>query len=118
MRPLHHLRNWLDQRFDWDDLLAPLRNKTVPFHRLSYWYFLGGLTLFLFAVQVLTGMLLLLYYRPGANEAFESVQYIIAQVRFGWLIRSIHVWSANLMVFTALAHMFSVLFLKAHRKPQ
>ena len=54
-------------------------------------------------VAVLTGILLLLYYRPSANEAFESVQYIMTQVQFGWLIRSIHSWSANLMIFTAFA---------------
>src|SRR5215831_15245755 len=113
-----NLRDWLDDRFVWDDLIAPLRHKTVPLHRLSYWYFLGGITLFLFVIQVLTGILLLLYYRPGANEAFESVQYIMTQVQFGWLIRSIHSWSANLMIFTAFAHMFSVLFLKAYRKPR
>jgi quinol-cytochrome oxidoreductase complex cytochrome b subunit len=110
--------HWLDERFDWDDLTAPLRHKVVPTHRLSYWYFLGGITLFLFGIQVATGILLLLYYRPGANEAFESVQYIMTQVQFGWLIRSIHSWSANLMIFTAFAHMFSVLFLKAYRKPR
>ena len=113
-----NLRNWLEERIEWDDLIAPLREKTVPLHRLSYWYFLGGITLFLFVIQVLTGILLLLYYRPGANEAFESVQYIMTQVPFGWLVRSIHSWSANLMIFTAFAHMFSVLFLKAYRKPR
>lgn len=118
MSPLRNARNWLDERFGWDELVAPLRKKTVPLHRLSHWYFLGGITLFLFVVQVLTGMLLLLYYRPGASEAFESVQYIMTQVQFGWLIRSIHSWSANLMIFTAFAHMFSVLFLKAYRKPR
>ena len=114
----HKIKAWLDDRFGWDELIAPLRHKTVPLHRLSYWYFLGGITLFLFIIQVLTGILLLLYYRPGANEAFESVQYIMTQVQFGWLIRSIHSWSANLMIFTAFAHMFSVLFLKAYRKPR
>ena len=118
MSPLRNVRNWLDQRLEWDDLIAPLRKKTVPLHKLSYWYFLGGITLFLFVIQVLTGILLLLYYRPGANEAFESVQYIMTRVQFGWLIRSIHSWSANLMIFTAFAHMFSVLFLKAYRKPR
>ncbi len=112
------IRHWLDERLNWDDLIAPLRHKTVPTHRLSYWYFLGGITLFLFGIQVATGILLLLYYRPGANEAFESVQYIMTRVKFGWLIRSIHSWSANLMIFTAFAHMFSVLFLKAYRKPR
>lgn len=112
------LTRWLDERLDLDGILAPFRHKTVPTHRLSYWYFFGGITLFLFVIQVLTGILLLLYYRPGANEAFESVQYIVTRVQFGWLIRSIHSWSANLMIFTAFAHMFSVLFLKAYRKPR
>lgn len=112
------VQNWLDERFVWAELIAPLKKKTVPQHRLTYWYFLGGITLFLFLVQICTGILLLLYYRPTANEAFESVQYITTQVRFGWLVRSVHSWSANLMVFTAFAHMFSVLFLRAYRKPR
>ena len=56
------------------------------------------MALFLFLVQVATGILLLLYYRPSAAEAFESVQYIMAEVPFGWLIRSIHSWGANLFV--------------------
>lgn len=118
MAVLHNAINWLHDRLEWDDLIAPLKKKTVPLHRLSYWYFLGGITLFLFGIQVVTGILLLLYYRPGANQAFESVQYIMTQVQFGWLIRSIHSWSANLMIFTAVAHMFSVLFLKAYRNPR
>jgi cytochrome b6 len=74
---LSRVRKWLDARFDWAALTAPLRKKTVPVHKLSHWYFLGGITLFLFGIQVCTGILLLLYYRPSSNEAFESVQYII-----------------------------------------
>src|ERR671924_441129 len=118
MSPVARVQNWLDERFGWAELIAPLKHKTVPHHKLSYWYFLGGITLFLFIIQVTTGILLLLYYRPSATEAFESVQYISTQVRFGWLVRSIHSWSANLMIFTAFAHMFSVLFLRAYRKPR
>jgi cytochrome b6 len=118
MTALARARDWLDERFGLAEMLAPLRKKSVPRHRYSYWYYLGGITLFLFFIQVATGMLLLLYYKPSANEAFESVQYIMTQVKFGWLVRSIHSWAANLMVFTAFAHMFSVLFLKAYRKPR
>src|SRR5512146_1651303 len=118
MTVLRNVLDWLHDRLEWEDLVAPLQKKTVPHHRLSYWYFLGGITLFLFGIQVVTGILLLLYYRPSANEAFESVQYIMTRVQFGWLIRSIHSWSANLMIFFAFAHMFSVLFLKAYRKPR
>jgi quinol-cytochrome oxidoreductase complex cytochrome b subunit len=116
--PAATIREWVDERFGWAELMKPLKKKTVPIHRLSYWYFLGGITLFLFGIQVVTGILLLLYYRPSANEAFESVQYIMTQVQFGWLLRSIHSWSANLMIFTAFAHMFSVLFLRSYRKPR
>jgi quinol-cytochrome oxidoreductase complex cytochrome b subunit len=112
------IRDWLDERFGWDELVAFLKHKTVPLHRYSYFYYLGGITLFLFSLQVVTGILLLLYYRPTPSEAFESVQYIMTQARFGWLIRSIHSWGANLMIFTAFAHMFSVAFLKAYRKPR
>ncbi len=118
MRALARVRDWLDERFGWSDLTGPLRKKTVPIHRYSYWYFLGGITLFLFVIQVCTGILLLLYYRPSANEAFESVQYIMTRVQFGWLVRSIHSWAANLMIFTAFAHMFSVFFLRAYHKPR
>jgi len=109
---------WLDERFGAGSVEEFLRHKTVPVHRHQIWYYFGGMTLFLFVIQVLTGILLLLYYRPTPNDAFESVQYIMTQVRFGWLIRSIHSWSANLMIFTAGVHMFSVYFLKAYRKPR
>lgn len=115
---LARLHNWLDERFGWAELTAPLRKKTVPRHRHSYWYFLGGITLFLFLIQVVTGILLLLYYRASAGEAFESVQYIMTQVEFGWLVRSVHSWAANLMILTAFAHMFSVWFLRSYRKPR
>jgi cytochrome b6 len=116
--PVTSVRGWVDERFHLDDFKALAQKKKVPVHRYSYWYFLGGMTLFLFGVQVLTGALLLLYYRPGADEAFESVQLIMTQVQFGWLIRSVHSWSANLLIFMAFAHMFSVLFLKSYRKPR
>ena len=64
-----------------------VRHKTVPVHRHSYAYYLGGMTLFLFGMQVATGALLLLYYRPSASEAYESVQFIMTRVPFGWLVR-------------------------------
>jgi quinol-cytochrome oxidoreductase complex cytochrome b subunit len=112
------VRDWLEERVGWRDMADYMKAKTVPAHRYSYWYYFGGVTLFLFGVQVVTGVLLLLYYRPSSNEAFESVQYIVTQVEFGWLIRSVHSWAANLMVLTAFAHMFSVVFLGAYRRPR
>ena len=55
-----------------DDLIAPFRHKTVPVHRLTYWYFFGGITLFLFGVQVITGILLLLYYNSRRQRGLRE----------------------------------------------
>jgi quinol-cytochrome oxidoreductase complex cytochrome b subunit len=109
---------WLEERVGWSFLVDLGKHKRVPLHRHTLWYYLGGMTLFLFSIQVCTGILLLLYYRASAGEAFESVQFIVAKVPFGWLIRSIHSWSANLLIFVLFVHMFSVFFLKAYRKPR
>lgn len=109
---------WLDERIGLKDLAKLAKKKEVPVHRHTLWYYLGGMTLFLFLTQVTTGILLLLYYRPSAEEAYESIQFLMTEVEFGWLIRSIHSWAANLMVFTLLVHFFSVLLLKAYREPR
>ncbi|HSP62340.1 MAG TPA: cytochrome bc complex cytochrome b subunit [Pyrinomonadaceae bacterium] len=112
------IKAWLDERLSISTLAGMAQKKEVPVHRHSIWYYFGGMTLFLFTVQVVTGILLLLYYRPSAENAFESVQFIITEVKFGWLIRSIHSWSANLMIATLFIHMFSVFFLRAYYPPR
>src|SRR4026209_2697686 len=109
---------WLEERLGLASIRAFIAHKTVPVHSGTLWYYFGGTPLFLFVIQVLTGTLLLLYYRPSPSEAYESVQFIMTRVQFGWLVRSIHSWSANLMILTAFIHMFSVVFLQAYRKPR
>ena len=109
---------WLEDRVGLGGLGAVARKKTVPIHRHTLWYYLGGMTLFLFIVQLSTGVLLLFYYRPSADEAYESVQFLMAEVQFGWLVRSMHAWAANLMIFTLFVHFFSVLLLRAYRPPR
>jgi cytochrome b6 len=109
---------WIDERVDLSGLREFLAHKRVPIHTQEVWYYLGGMTLFLFVVQVVTGILLLLYYRPSSSEAYESVQFIVSQVEFGWLVRNMHSWSANLLVGLAFAHFISVFLLKSYRKPR
>jgi cytochrome b6 len=116
--PHGKLWTWLDERIGLAELEKLAKKKQVPVHRYGVWYYLGGMTLFLFVVQVISGILLLFYYRPSAEEAYESVQFLMAEVEFGWLIRSIHAWSANLMIFALFVHLFSVLLLKAYRPPR
>ena len=116
---LRALRAWFDDRVGILGQMEHLgKKKQVPLHRHTIWYYLGGMTLFLFIVQVVTGVLLLFYYRPNAEGAYESIQFLMTDVHFGWLVRSIHHWAANLMIFTLFIHMFSVLLLRAYRAPR
>ena len=75
--------NWLDERLGLADVIALARHKRIPVHAQSFWYYWGGISLFLFLIQIFTGILLLVYYRPGA-EAFESVRQITYVMHFGW----------------------------------
>jgi cytochrome b6 len=109
---------YLDQRFQLSALAEFGRKKKVPEHKYSFWYYFGGLCLFLFSLQVITGIFLLLYYTPSVDAAHESIQFIMSQVKFGWLIRSVHSWTANILIGAIFIHMFSTFFLKAYRPPR
>ncbi|NOZ04061.1 MAG: cytochrome bc complex cytochrome b subunit [FCB group bacterium] len=108
----------LNERLYLDKIVEFSKKKKVPVFYGTIWYYLGGVSLFLFITQVVSGILLLLYYQPGVATAFESVRFIVSKVEFGWLIREIHSWSANLFIFFVFIHMFTVFFAKAYRKPR
>jgi cytochrome b6 len=110
---------WLDRRYQITPLIEFLRHKEVPKGPHSMvWYYLGGTTTFFFMIQVVTGVLLLMYYQPGEATAYESIRYLTTKVPFGWLMRSVHCWSAHLMIISLVAHMFSTMMLKAYRPPR
>jgi cytochrome b6 len=112
------IEGYIEPRFQVSAIRDFARKKKVPEHRHSFWYFFGGICLFLFLLQVVTGILLLLYYTPSVDAAHESVQFIMSQVKFGWLVRSVHSWTANILVGFLFIHMFSAFFLKAYRPPR
>ena len=112
------LLQWLDDRFAISPLIDFMKHKEVPVHKHSIWYYMGGVTLFLFIIQVFSGILLLFYYQPGVDSSYESVRFLMTKVSFGWLFRSVHSWSANLMVFFIFLHMFSTFFTRAYKKPR
>jgi cytochrome b6 len=112
------IQTWLRERLPIDYIMQHLRSKDVPMHRHSIWYYFGGLTLFFFMVQVVTGILLMLYYRPTPDHAYESVLFIMNEVQWGWVIRSVHSWAANLMIGTLFIHMISVFLMQAYRPPR
>ena len=109
---------WLRERVDLEPAIAWSAKKTVPIHRFSWIYLLGGAALFLLGLQVASGCLLMLYYQPAEATAYESVQKIMAEVPFGWLVRGVHAWGAHLFIATACLHFLTVLFTRAYRKPR
>lgn len=117
-KTLQSVWSFLDERFQVQSILKFAKKKTVPEHEQSFWYFFGGICLFLTALQIVTGLFLLLYYVPTVDGAHESVQFIMSQVKFGWLFRSVHSWSANILVGMLFVHMFSTFFMKAYRPPR
>jgi cytochrome b6 len=118
VRPARDAWRFLDDRLRLQPVVAFLREKAVPRHRFSWAYFFGGLSLFFFLVQVGSGILLLLYYQPTAQAAFDSVEFVMTRVTFGWLVRSVHAWSANLMIAAVYVHMFSVFLMRSYAPPR
>ncbi|MBI4720216.1 MAG: cytochrome b N-terminal domain-containing protein, partial [Chitinivibrionia bacterium] len=98
--------------------LRKTANEEMPAHMGTWWWCLGGTPLLLFMIQVATGLLLLMYYVPGTNEAYESVGHITNTAPFGWFIRSLHKWSANFMIFALFLHLLRVFFTGAYRSPR
>ena len=113
------VQTWIDERLNLEESLSPLREKTVPVHRHSSWYFLGGLTLFLFGVQFCSRAFCFCCTTTRAPvRPMKACRPSPTACSSGWLICSLHSWSANLMVFCAFAHMFSVALARAYRKPR
>lgn len=109
---------WFRERIDLGPFFSLLAKKTVPVHRHSWVYLLGGLSLFLVGLQVASGALLMLYYQPTEAAAHESVEKIMTEVPLGSVVRSVHVWGANFLIAVVGLHFLVKLFTRAYRKPR
>ena len=110
---------WLAERIPISgDQLRELTNEPVPNHMKRWWFCLGGTPAYLFVVQVVTGILLAIYYQPSPQTAYESVRYITQDVNFGWYFRSLHKWAATLMIAAVILHQMRVYFTGAYRRPR
>lgn len=118
MTLLKQAYQWIDRRIGIGELMErELTGYLLP-RNINAWYSIGSLLLFIFALQVVTGVLLLVYYVPDAEKAFASVQHITNQVPFGWLIRTCHAVGSHMMVLVLLLHMLSVLFMGSYKRPR
>jgi quinol-cytochrome oxidoreductase complex cytochrome b subunit len=107
---------WLDERLGLTTIYKTTLDRMVP--KVNWWFTLGSATLFLFVMQVVTGIMLSVYYVPSPDKAYDSIEYIMTGVTFGWLIRGIHHWGATLMVITVFIHMLRVFFYAAYKYPR
>jgi cytochrome b6 len=113
------LSEWFRLRLPLDRLsYEHLKQKDVPRHPMSWAYFLGGLTLCALAVQVATGLLLMLYYQPSTAFAHESVRFIETAVPGGSLVRNMHAWSASALIVFLFLHASTVGVTRAYRNPR
>ena len=112
------LISWIDERFP---LSSFIKNHLTEYYapkNFNFWYFFGALALFVFVMQILTGIFLTMHYKPDAAQAFASVEYIMTSVNFGWLIRSVHRWSASMTVMMMVLHVFRVYLTGGFKKPR
>ncbi len=112
------LKRWFGERYDLTDVKEFAKKKTVPVHKHEIWYYTGGMTLFLFAIQFLTGMILSFYYVPYFEQAHKSIIEIVTKLNMGWFFRSLHHWGAQLAILVLFVHLFGTLLLKSYRKPR
>jgi quinol-cytochrome oxidoreductase complex cytochrome b subunit len=118
MRIGHKLFGWFDQRYQLTPLIEKnVTKKKVP-RTLGFAACFGGLSLLTFMVQVFTGMLLLMYYKPDPAQAWDSVTFVKSNVSMGWLVQRIHTVGANLMIVLVLMHMLRVAYYKIFRAPR
>jgi len=108
--------NWLEERMGWRSVWETVFLRKVP--KVNWFYTLGSATLFVALNQMITGILLTIYYVPTPTQAYDSVQYITTQVPAGWLIRGLHHWGASAMVLLTVLHMLRVIFYGAYKYPR
>ena len=112
------IHNWLEVRIGVDDLVrTQVREYRVP-KNINLFYTLGFVAAVGYVIQVLSGILLLIYYIPHTDHAFRSVQDIMVKVPFGWLFRQMHVMGSNLMIAAVGLHMLTVFAMGNYKRPR
>lgn len=108
--------NWLDERLSWRQVWSAIFLRKIP--KVNWLYTLGSASLFVAITQIVTGILLTIYYVPTPDHAYDSVQYITTQLPAGWFIRGLHHWGASAMVVLVVLHLLRVIYYGAYKFPR
>jgi len=110
--------NWIDERLPVTQFYNDHLAKYYAPKNFNFWYYMGSLALLVLVMQIVTGIFLTMHYKPSAEMAFASVEYIMRDVDWGWLIRYMHSTGASLFFIVVYLHMFRALLYGSHRKPR
>jgi ubiquinol-cytochrome c reductase cytochrome b subunit len=112
------LLNWVDNRFPASKLFKEHMSEYYAPKNFNFWYIFGSLSLLVLVLQIVTGIFLTMHYKPDAALAFGSVEYIMRDVPWGWLIRYMHSTGASAFFVVVYLHMFRGLMYGSYRKPR
>ncbi len=118
MSAIAKLGGWIDERFPLTATWKAHLSEYYAPKNFNFWYVFGALALIILVNQIVTGIFLTMNYKPDAKEAFASVEYIMREVNFGWLIRYMHSTGASLFFVVVYLHMFRGLMYGSYRKPR
>src|SRR5215831_12952676 len=112
------LLQWVDERFPLTALWKSQVSEYYAPKNFNFWYYFGSLALLVLVIQIVSGIFLTMNYKPDAQHAFQSVEYIMRDVEGGWLIRYIHSTGASMFFVVVYLHMFRGLLYGSYRKPR
>ncbi len=115
---INNFINWIDERFPLRSLWKDHLSEYYAPKNFNFWYYFGSLALLVFGMQILSGIWLTMFYNPSSLEAFDSVEYIMRDVRYGWLIRYIHSTGASFFFLVVYMHIFRALLYGSYKKPR
>ena len=109
---------WVDDRFPLTKMMREHLTEYYAPKNFNFWYYFGSLALLVLVLQIVTGIFLTMHYQPSAKEAFASVEYIMRDVEWGWLIRYMHSTGASMFFVVVYLHMFRALLYGSYKKPR
>ena len=112
------LLGWLDRRFPVTSTWKAHLSEYYAPKNFNFWYFFGSLALLVLVLQIVTGIFLVMHYKPDAERAFQSVEYIMREVPWGWLVRYMHSTGASMFFVVVYLHMLRGLLYGSYRKPR